>query len=65
MGNIEAKSGHHRLDEYELDYDYQVIWISLKEAIARNEKVKADNRIPWVNRELEFMKWLLVNEETL
>lgn len=41
------------LQEYEIDYDYQVKWMNIDEAIVQNKLLEKENcsHIPWVERE--------------
>ncbi len=49
------------LDEYEEKYEYEAGWITLDEAIEKNERVKDYETIPWVIRETMVMKELWEN----
>lgn len=57
--DVEEKVGERNLDDYEQQYDYKVIWMTLNEAIANNESVKNYENIPWIKRETMVMKELL------
>lgn len=57
--DIEEKTGDRNLDAYEAEYDYQVVWMTLEEAIRNNEAVENYEKIPWVLREVMVMKKLL------
>lgn len=57
--DIEEKTGDRNLDDYEAEYDYRVCWMSLEEAISKNESVKDSKPIPWIERETMVMKELL------
>jgi len=48
------------LSDYEITYDYQVIHISLEDAIKQNESLlyKDTKAIPWVKRELRVLEYL-------
>ncbi len=56
---VEREVGNRKLDEYEKDYDYQIAWISLSEAINRNKSVIALEECPWVIRDTQVMEYLL------
>ena len=47
------------LDEYEKEYGYELIWISLEDAIQRNESVEDSSMIPWIVRDTMVMRELL------
>ena len=56
---VEEEAGNRNLDAYEAEYDYNVIWLALPEAIEMNRKI-ADTAIsPWVIREIEVMERLI------
>lgn len=46
------------LDEYESNYGYELIWISLDDAIRTNEIANEKNRsiATWIERELTVLK---------
>ncbi|AUD62520.1 hypothetical protein BK010_02565 [Tenericutes bacterium MO-XQ] len=52
--------GEQRLSDYEITYDYQVIHISLDDAIMQNQSLlyKDTKNIPWVKRELTMLEYL-------
>ena len=52
-------AGDKNLDDYEAEYDYKVRWMTLKEAIKKNESVKNCENIPWIKRETMVMKNLI------
>ena len=52
-------AGDKNLDDYEAEYDYKVRWMTLKEAIKKNESVKNCENIPWIRRETMVMKNLI------
>jgi 8-oxo-dGTP pyrophosphatase MutT (NUDIX family) len=47
------------LDDYEVEYNYKVVWMTLEEAITNNELLKEYENIPWIKRETMVMKNLL------
>lgn len=57
--DIETEQGKRNLDDYEEEYDYQVIWTSLQEAITANERVQQRDAVPWIVRENEVMRQML------
>ncbi len=57
--NVNELAGERDLDDYEAEYDYRVVWLSLEEAIARNEAVENSENIPWIARETMVMKEIL------
>lgn len=48
-----------KLDEYEKEYEYEVEWMELKEALRKNEEVKDRKMIPWIDREMLVMREIL------
>ncbi|MBQ8292517.1 MAG: NUDIX domain-containing protein [Bacilli bacterium] len=46
------------LDDYEQEYDYQVVFLTLDEAIEKNEGVLKEKMTPWVKRELTVLKYI-------
>lgn len=61
--NIKEETGERNLDDYEKEYDYQIVWISLLEAIEKNREMKNRDKCPWVVREQSFMEHLLKGNE--
>lgn len=59
--NVNKCAGKRNLDDYEEDYDYQVSWIALEDAIANNESIKDYENIPWIKRDTMVMRSLLQN----
>lgn len=57
--DVEQEAGQQKLDWYEKEYDYKAKWLPLEEIIRRNEAVKADDKIPWIERETLVMKEVL------
>ena len=55
---VEAVAGDRKLDEYEEEYDYQVEWITLSEAIERNKQLEDVENCTWVNRDTKVMEQL-------
>ena len=55
---VEEKAGKRNLDEYEAEYDYQIVWMTLEEAIKKNKQVVNLNPCPWVIRETRVMETL-------
>lgn len=48
-----------QLQGYELDEGYEVVWMTLADAIARNEKISGQAKTPWVLRETTVMRALM------
>lgn len=48
-----------KLDDYEEEYDYRVVWLSLEKAIERNKSGVDLEKCPWVTRELAVMEVVL------
>jgi len=57
---VEDHSEDQSLSDYEISYDYKVIYISLEDAINQNQSLlyKGTKDIPWVKRELTMLKHL-------
>lgn len=55
---VEVDVGDRNLDEYEAEYDYQVIWMTLGEAIEKNKLVSDLDTCPWVVRDTKVMEIL-------
>lgn len=51
-----------QLQGYELDEGYEAVWLTLAEAIARNEKISGQAETPWVLRETTVMRVLQQQE---
>lgn len=51
--------GERNLDEYEKEYEYEVEWMDLDEALRKNEEVKDRRMIPWIDREILVMREIL------
>ena len=61
---VESEVSGRNLDEYEEEYNYQIVWMTLPEAIEKNKKVTNFDTCPWVIRDTKVMKFL-VNEQYL
>ncbi len=59
--DVESNSGSINLDEYEKEYNYQIIWMTLQEAIENNKQVKNLDKCPWVIRDTKVMEFLANN----
>ncbi len=59
---VKENAGDRKLDEYEKEYDYQVIWCTLNEAIAKNKQMANIDICPWVIRDTKVMETLLTEE---
>lgn len=59
--DVESKAVCRNLDEYEKEYDYQIAWMTLDEAIEKNKQVKDLDKCPWVIRDTKVME-ILVKE---
>ncbi len=57
--DVEDEAGSRNLDEYEEEYDYQIVWITLQAAIERNYQVPDLENCPWVIREIKIMECLV------
>ncbi|MBP1754680.1 MAG: hypothetical protein H6Q59_1078 [Firmicutes bacterium] len=56
--DVETEAGRRNLDEYEKEYDYQIVWMTLQEAIKRNRQVNDLENCPWIIRDTKVMEWL-------
>lgn len=56
---VEASAGERRLDPYETDYDYQVVWSPLHKAMEHNKTNVDFSACPWVIRETKVMEYLV------
>lgn len=52
-----------QLVDYERDEGYEVVWLTLAEAIAYNEKILGQSKTPWVRRETTVMRELLQQKQ--
>lgn len=57
--DVHSEQGEQDLDEYEMDFEYQVGWLSLDEVIRRNEMVENHEHTPWIVRENAIMRTIL------
>lgn len=55
---VEPEAGERKLDAYEKEYNYRVIWMTLEQAIEKNRQVAAIDACPWVIRETRVMELL-------
>lgn len=66
---VEQEVYSRNLDEYEQEYDYQVVWMTLQQAIEKNKQVVDLDIYPWVVRDTKVMETLLkeqfFNQNTL
>ncbi|MDF2801838.1 MAG: aminoglycoside phosphotransferase, partial [Anaerocolumna sp.] len=56
---VNSEVGSRNLDEYEAEYDYQIVWMTLSDAIERNMKIVDLDTCPWVIRDTKVMEYLL------
>lgn len=56
---VEPEAGKKNLDEYEKEYEYQVVWVTLEEAIENNKQITDLDACPWNIREIRVMERLL------
>lgn len=56
--DVEEKPCGRNLDDYEEEYDYRVVWMTLSDMLRKNEAVTDCSRIPWVTREAMVMRAL-------
>ena len=63
--DVEDGIGERNLDDYEKEYDYQVVWLSLHDMIQKNEAVEHYEKIPWIVREIMVMHELQEIEKNI
>ena len=56
---VESEAGDRNLDEYEEEYDYQVVWITLPEALEKNKQITNLYACPWIVREIKVMEMII------
>lgn len=56
---VEAETTERNLDEYEKEYDYNLRYVTLREAIENNEEIANVKEIPWITRDTEVMRELV------
>ncbi len=57
--DVEIQAGNRNLDEYEKEYEYEVIWTDLQAAVQGNEKLAENTLTPWAAREEMIMRDLM------
>lgn len=57
---VDGVAGCRNLDEYEEEYDYKVVWMTLPEAIEQNKQVTDLVTCPWVLRDTKVMEQLII-----
>lgn len=57
--DIREEAGERNLDEYEKEYDYQIVWIPLKEALENNNRIIGKKECPWAAREAKVMELMI------
>lgn len=55
---VEETMYERALEDYEVEYEYQVAWMPLEDVIQKNEAVKDHEKIPWILREVMVMREL-------
>lgn len=53
------KATNRNLDEYEEEYEYTVVWITLEEALKHNKDDVNMDKCPWTKRDTTVMQHLL------
>lgn len=56
---VETEAGARNLDDYEKEYGYENVWITLEEAIEKNKQVTDLEACPWLVREIKVMESLI------
>lgn len=56
--SIGDSQGELRLDSYEMEEHFHPVWITLKDALAANQKVSENAFVPWVDREIAVLQAL-------
>lgn len=59
---VQSEAGERNLDEYEEEYEYQNVWITLQEALEKNKQITDFDACPWIIREIKVME-RLINEQ--
>lgn len=59
--DVEGPEGEQSLDDYEEEYGYRPVWMTLSEAIRKNRMAEQQDTspIPWVTRDRKVMERLL------
>lgn len=55
---VEDEIGARNLDDYEKDYGYELVYVTLEAAIQNNEQISDTSKIPWVTRDTKVMHLL-------
>lgn len=61
--DVESRISERNLDEYEVEYDYKITWMTLPEAIEKNKQVKDLDKCPWVIRDTNVMEFLIDEQD--
>ena len=56
---VEDEIGARNLDDYEKDYGYELVYVTLEVAIHNNEQIADISEIPWVKRDTKVMHYLM------
>lgn len=59
---VSETAGERNLDEYEEEYDYNAVWLTLGEALEKIGNEADTDKCPWQKREAEVMKMLCETE---
>lgn len=59
---VSETAGERNLDEYEEEYDYNAVWLTLGEALEKIGNEADIDKCPWQKREVEVMKMLCETE---
>ena len=57
--DVDPEAGSQNLDDYEREYNYQIVWMTLQEAVEKNRQVSDYEACPWIIRDTKVMEALL------
>lgn len=60
--DVEKNVYERNLDEYEKEYAYQAVWVTLEQMIRENDAVGYCDKIPWIVRDTMVMRRLAARE---
>lgn len=63
--SITKEQVSQKLDDYEEDYGYQPVWISLEEALKINRSIPKNDAIPWKERDTLVIKKLMEMRDSI
>lgn len=63
--DVKDEMGTRKLDEFEIEEEYQTVWVTLEEAIKRDEELLKTERGPLMVRDIKIIKLLLGQSDAL